>query len=239
VAVAEAAVRGANANVGKTPLMMAMVGGRGAPFGGGPGFNRTGPPPFREASERAPIEAVKTLLAAGADPNVKGAGRSDSAASGRAGAASADHPCARGRRCEARCGEQGQSHAAPAREKRRATVAANAAVMDQDAYRAAQNTKEEVIAALRELMKLGPTDPAPVPPPLRSRRRRRTRKRKKGRTDAKGLSRPRRSSGLARPSSSRLQSTAPASRPVARARRHKPRRRRRRLPAMREVLARG
>jgi hypothetical protein len=45
--------------------------GVGAPFGGGPGFNRTGPPPFREAADRAPIDAVKTLLAAGADPNVK------------------------------------------------------------------------------------------------------------------------------------------------------------------------
>jgi hypothetical protein len=30
--------------------------------------------------------------------------------------------------------------------------------------RAKRDTREEVIAALRELMKLGPNDPTPVPP---------------------------------------------------------------------------
>src|SRR4030095_15673983 len=63
--------RGMNANVGKTPIMVAMVGGRGAGFAGGPGFNRLGPPPFREAANRDPAEAVKVLLAAGANPNAK------------------------------------------------------------------------------------------------------------------------------------------------------------------------
>jgi ankyrin repeat protein len=61
--------RGANANVGRTPLMVAMAGGRGAAFGAGPGFNREGPPPFREASNRTPVDALKVLLAAGANPN--------------------------------------------------------------------------------------------------------------------------------------------------------------------------
>ena len=51
--------------------MVAMVGGRGAPFAAGPGFGRLGPPPFREASNREPADAVKVLLAAGADPNAK------------------------------------------------------------------------------------------------------------------------------------------------------------------------
>jgi hypothetical protein len=37
---------------------------------------------------------------------------------------------------------------------------------DQDVYKPKHNSKEEVIAALRELMHLGPNDPAPQPPPL-------------------------------------------------------------------------
>src|SRR5207253_719082 len=37
-----------NANVGKTPAMMAMAGGRGAAFAAGPGFDRLIAPPYRE-----------------------------------------------------------------------------------------------------------------------------------------------------------------------------------------------
>ena len=37
---------------------------------------------------------------------------------------------------------------------------------DQDVYKPKRDSKEEVIAALRELMHLGPNDPAPQPPPL-------------------------------------------------------------------------
>ena len=51
--------------------MVAMVGGRGAAIAGGPGFDRIGPPPFRETSNRDPLEALKVLLAAGANPNAK------------------------------------------------------------------------------------------------------------------------------------------------------------------------
>ena len=36
---------------------------------------------------------------------------------------------------------------------------------DSRAYRPKRNTREEVIAAVRELMKLGPNDPTPQPPP--------------------------------------------------------------------------
>jgi hypothetical protein len=36
---------------------------------------------------------------------------------------------------------------------------------DLDVYKPKRNSKEEVIAALRELMHLGPNDPAPQPPP--------------------------------------------------------------------------
>jgi len=35
-----------------------------------------------------------------------------------------------------------------------------------DIYKPKRNSKEEVVAALRELMHLGPNDPAPQPPPL-------------------------------------------------------------------------
>jgi len=65
-----AAGRGGNANWGRPALFVAMSGGRGAAFGGGPGFSRLVPPPFREASDRSQANAVKTLIAAGADPNV-------------------------------------------------------------------------------------------------------------------------------------------------------------------------
>jgi hypothetical protein len=37
---------------------------------------------------------------------------------------------------------------------------------DLDVYKPKRDSKEEVIAALRELMHLGPNDPAPKPPPL-------------------------------------------------------------------------
>src|SRR5262249_27856724 len=63
--------RGANANVGKTPAMVAMTGGRGAPFAAGPGFERLIAPPYREPGSRDAGEALKLLLEAGADPNAK------------------------------------------------------------------------------------------------------------------------------------------------------------------------
>jgi ankyrin repeat protein len=62
-------LKGANTNVGLTPLMVAMKGGRGVPYAAGPGFVRPGPPPFREPSNRNPADAVKLLLEAGANPN--------------------------------------------------------------------------------------------------------------------------------------------------------------------------
>src|SRR6202035_769365 len=57
-----------NANVGKTPAMLAMGGARGAAFAAGPGFERLIAPPFREPANRDPGEALKVLLDAGANP---------------------------------------------------------------------------------------------------------------------------------------------------------------------------
>ncbi|HSC14174.1 MAG TPA: ankyrin repeat domain-containing protein [Gammaproteobacteria bacterium] len=57
---------------GKTALMVAMNGGKGVGMAGGPGDIREGiAPPFREASNRNPVDAVRLLLEAGVDPDAK------------------------------------------------------------------------------------------------------------------------------------------------------------------------
>ncbi|HMB73984.1 MAG TPA: ankyrin repeat domain-containing protein, partial [Gammaproteobacteria bacterium] len=58
-----------NANAGKPALIVAMTGGQGVPLSAGPGYARQGPPPFREAANRSPVDAVALLLDAGADAN--------------------------------------------------------------------------------------------------------------------------------------------------------------------------
>jgi cytohesin len=156
--------RGANANVGKTPAMMAMVGGRGAGFAAGPGFDRLIAPPFREASNRDQGDALKVLLDAGANPNAK---TNDGA--------TLLHQAVTARRTD----------------MIRALVAAGAKVdavnkdnltplllaekpepppppgnnTDSRTWKPRRDSREAVIATLRELMHLGPNDPAPVPPP--------------------------------------------------------------------------
>jgi ankyrin repeat protein len=56
--------------VGRTPLMVAMSGGKGVGMAGGPGDIREGKlPPFREKANREPVDAVKVLLEAGANPD--------------------------------------------------------------------------------------------------------------------------------------------------------------------------
>jgi ankyrin repeat protein len=66
----EDAPRGANGNVGKSPLLAAMNGGQGVGMAGGPGDIREGRlPPFREEASREPADAMGVLLEAGADPN--------------------------------------------------------------------------------------------------------------------------------------------------------------------------
>jgi ankyrin repeat protein len=157
--------RGMNANVGKTPAMMALNGGRGAAFAAGPGFERLGPPPFREASNREPLDALKVLLAAGADPNAKdptGASLLHQAVAARQ-VAIIRELVGKGAKLDAvnkdnltplLLAEKPEPPPPPGNNN------------DPNTYRRKRDSREDVIAALRELMKLGPNDPAPVPPPL-------------------------------------------------------------------------
>jgi hypothetical protein len=152
-------------NIGKTPAMVAMAGGRGAPFAAGPGFDRLVAPPYREPANRNPGDALKVLLEAGANPNAKSL---DGA------------PLLH------------QAVAARRTDMIRALVAAGAKLdglnkdfltplllaekpepppppgnnTDSRTWRPSRDSREEVIATLRELMRLGPNDPAPVPPEL-------------------------------------------------------------------------
>lgn len=157
--------RGLNANVGKTPAMMAMVGGRGAAFAAGPGFERLIAPPFREPSNRDPGDALKVLLDAGANPNAK---TSDGA--------TLLHQAVTARRTDmiralaaagAKFDAVNKDNLTPlllAEKPEPPPPPGNNS--DARVWRPRRDSREEVIATVRELMHLGPDDPAPVPPPL-------------------------------------------------------------------------
>jgi len=161
----EAAAGGrGNPNVGKTPVMVALTGGRGASFAAGPGFDRLGPPPFREESNREPLEAVKALLAAGANPNAKapdGATLMHQAVQARQ-VAIIRELAAKGAKFDAvnkdnltplQLAEKPEPPPPPGNNT------------DSRTYRPKRDSREDVIAAVRELMGLGPNDPTPQPPP--------------------------------------------------------------------------
>jgi uncharacterized protein len=161
-----AAGRGANANVGKPASMMAIVGGRGAAFAAGPGFDRIGAPPFREPGTREPVEALKVLLAAGANANAKSADGS-----------SLLHQAVTARRTDAiralvaagaKLDAVNKDNMTPLLLAEKPDPPLTAAAMQQDpgVYRPRRDKREDVIATLRELMGLGKDDPAPQPPPL-------------------------------------------------------------------------
>jgi ankyrin repeat protein len=159
--------RGANANVGKTAMMMAMNGGRGAAFAAGPGFDRIGAPPFREAANRDPIEAMKVLLAAGADPNAKAA---DGSSVLHQAVTAKQVPAIRtlvaaGAKLDA-VNKDNLTPLLLAEKPEPVRSAAAAMQQDPGVYKRPINTRDEVIAAVRELMGLGKDDPAPQPPPL-------------------------------------------------------------------------
>jgi hypothetical protein len=158
----EARLRRPNPNVGKTPIMAALKGGLGAPFAAGPGFARLVAPPFREPGSRDPLEAVKLLLAAGADPNAKApdgstplhqAVQERQVAIIRALVASG-----------AKLDAVNKDNMTPLLLAEKPKPPSALEMMDVQ-YRPKSDSKEEVVAALRELMHLGPNDPAPVPPP--------------------------------------------------------------------------
>ncbi len=156
--------RGMNANVGKTPVMLAMVGGRGAPFAAGPGFERLSAPPFREPSNRSTADAVQVLLAAGADPNVIAP---DGSTPLHQAVQARQVPIIRalvaaGARLDAVNGDNLTPLLLAEKPEPPPPPGNNT---DARAYRPARDTREDVIAALRDLMGLGPDDPAPVPPP--------------------------------------------------------------------------
>ena len=159
--------RGVNANVGKTPMMVTMTGGRGASFAAGPGFDRIGAPPFREASNRDPLEATKVLLAAGANPNAKSP---DGSTLLHQAVTARQVPIikalvAAGAKLDA-VNKENLTPLLLAEKPEPARSAAAAMQQDPGVYKPHRDTREEVIASLRELMKLGPDDPAPQPPPL-------------------------------------------------------------------------
>jgi len=153
-----------NPNVGKTPTMMALNGGKGAAFAAGPGFGRLDAPPFREASNREPLDAIKVLLAAGADPNAAppdGGSLLHQAVAARQVAIIRELAAA-GARFDAvdkdnltalQLAEKPEPPPPPGNNN------------DERTYRRPQDTREDVIAAVRELMGLGPDDPTPQPPP--------------------------------------------------------------------------
>ena len=153
-----------NPNIGKTALMAAIKGGQGAPIAGGPGFTRIGPPEYREPGDRDPLDALNLLLKAGADPNAKapdgstplhiavqeshvGMIRALAAAGGKLDAVNKDN-------------------LTPLLLAEKPKKPDPLDMGDQDVYKPKRDSKEQVIAALRELMHLGPNDPAPQPPPL-------------------------------------------------------------------------
>src|SRR6185369_156951 len=153
-----------NPNVGKTPVMLAMVGGRGAAFAAGPGFDRLDAPPFRETANRNPADAVAALLAAGANPNAKApdgstplhqAGAARQVAIIRALVAAGAKLDAVDRHNETPLllAEKPEPPPPPGNNP------------DARTWKPRRDSREEVIATVRELMHLGPNDPAPVPPP--------------------------------------------------------------------------
>jgi ankyrin repeat protein len=153
-----------NPNVGRTPLMAAIKGGQGAPIAGGPGFTRIGPPQFREPGIRDPLEALNLLLAAGADANVKAP---DGTTPLHEAVQEEQVPIIRALVAGgAKLDAVNKDNLTPLLLAEKPKKPNPLDMGDLDVYKPKHNSKEEVIAALRELMHLGPNDPAPQPPPL-------------------------------------------------------------------------
>jgi ankyrin repeat protein len=153
-----------NPNAGKTPLMAALKGGLGAPIAGGPGFTRIGPPQFREAGVRDPLEALNILLDAGANPNAKAG---DGSTPLHQAVQEEQVPMIRTLVAHgAKLDAVNKDNLTPLLLAEAPKKPNPLDMGDLDVYKPKHNSKEEVVAALRELMHLGPNDPAPQPPPL-------------------------------------------------------------------------
>lgn len=155
-----------NANVGKTPLMVAMNGGKGAPIQGGPGYTRDGAPPFREPGSRVPLEALNLLLAAGANPNAKAP---DGSTPLHQAVQAKQVPIIRA------LVAAGALLDAVNKDNKTPLLLAEALPTEPPKDTGAPpvdrghvDSRADVIAALRELMHLGPDDPAPQPPPAKA-----------------------------------------------------------------------
>jgi uncharacterized protein len=154
-----------NPTVGKTPVMAVLKGGLGASFAAGPGFDRMVAPPFREPGSRDPLEALQLLLAAGADPNAKAPDGSMPLHQ----AVEEQHVAliralvAGGAKLDAVNKDNLTPLLLAEKPKKKDP---NGMGDNPEAYHPKKDSREEVVAALRELMHLGPNDPAPQPPPL-------------------------------------------------------------------------
>ena len=143
-----AAARGrGNANVGKTPVMVAMNGGRGAAFAAGPGFDRLGAPPFREAVEPRAGRGASRCCSPPAPIRTPRRRTARRCCTRRSTARQVrDHPCAGRRRREARRRQQGQPDAAAAGREAGAAAAAgqqhgSAAPTSRSAIRARRSSR--------------------------------------------------------------------------------------------------
>lgn len=154
-----------NPNLGRTPMMVAINGGRGASFAAGPGFDRLSAPPFREPSNREPHDAIKVLLAAGANPNAKAP---DGSTLLHQAVAARQVPIINALiEAGAKLDAVNKDNLTPlllAEKPEPPPPPGNNT--DSRTYRPKRNTREEVIAALRTAMGLKADDPAPQPPPL-------------------------------------------------------------------------
>ncbi len=153
-----------NPNIGRTPVMAAIKGGQGAPIAGGPGFTRMGPP--SSASPAAAIRWRRSICCWRPGPirmSRRPMARHRSI-----------RPCKRQQvpiiRALAAAGGKldavNKDNLTPLLLAEKPKKPDPLDMGDLDAYKRKRNSKEEVIAALRELMHLGPNDPAPQPPPL-------------------------------------------------------------------------
>ncbi|MGB6947122.1 MAG: ankyrin repeat domain-containing protein, partial [Bryobacteraceae bacterium] len=129
------------------------------------GFDRMVAPPYREPGSREPLEALKLLLAAGANPNAKAPDGSTPLHQ----AVDEEHVAmiralvAAGAKLDAVNKDNLTPLLLAEKPKKKDP---NAMGDNPEAYHPKKDSRAEVVATLRELMHLGPNDPAPQPPPL-------------------------------------------------------------------------